>query len=177
MERERVREKEPVQKDQGEHYENTLRLNAEARQRAKTGKIVIKGKERPWSQGKQGYIKSYLAWHDLDDTAAQDWTCFIHDIKNHSGKHRHQGGIQIFVLEGEGYTEVDDEKVEWEKWDLIILPVKPNGCTHKHYNKVKGAPAKWMAFRYHPFSQVLGNMFEQVEVSPDWKGEEKGASA
>ncbi len=44
MERERVREKEPVQKDQGEHYENTLRLNSEARERAKTGKIVIKAK-------------------------------------------------------------------------------------------------------------------------------------
>ena len=34
MERERVREKEPVQKDQGEHYENTLKLNADARERA-----------------------------------------------------------------------------------------------------------------------------------------------
>jgi len=177
MERERVKEKEPVQKDQGEHYENTLRLNAEAREHARTGKIVIKGKERPWSQGKQGFIKSYLAWHDMDDTAAQDWSCFIHDVKAHSGKHRHQGGIQLFVLEGEGYTEVDDDKVEWEKWDPIILPVKPKGCTHKHYNKVKGAPAKWMAFRYHPFSHVLGNMFEQVENSPDWKGEEKATSA
>ena len=106
----------------------------------------------------------------MDDTAAQDWSCFIHDVKAHSGKHRHQGGIQLFVLEGEGYTEVDDDKVEWEKWDLIILPVKPNGCTHKHYNKVKGAPAKWMAFQYYTFMQVLGQMFEQVEDSPDWKG-------
>ncbi len=63
----------------------------------------------------------------MNDTAATDWTCFIHDVKRQSGKHRHQGGIQLFVLEGEGYTVVDGEKVNWEKWDLIVLPVKPTG--------------------------------------------------
>ena len=100
----------------------------------------------------------------------------VHDIKEHSGKHRHQGGIQLFVLEGEGTTEVDGGSVDWGKWDLIILPVKPGGCVHKHYNKVKGAPAKWMAFRYNPYARALGNMFEQVENSPDWKGEKKASA-
>ncbi len=175
MERERVREKEPAHKDQGEHYEATLRLNAEARERARTGKIVIKGSERPWRQGRQSYSKSYLSYHGMNDTAATDWTCFIHDVKRQSGKHRHQGGIQLFVLEGEGYTVVDGEKVNWEKWDLIVLPVKPTGCEHQHFNE-KGKAAKWMAFRYSPFSKVLGNMFEQVENAPDWKGEEKPPS-
>ncbi len=175
MERERVREREPVQKDEGEHYEATLRLNAEARERAKTGKIVIKAKERPWHQGRQGLIRTYLSWHGIADTAITDWSCFIHDVKRHSGKHRHQGGIQLFVLEGEGSTEVDGSTVDWEKWDLIILPVKPNGCVHKHYNKVPGKTAMWMAFRYNPFSKVLGNMFEQVEDSPDFKEDKKTA--
>jgi len=176
MERERVREKEPVQKDQGEHYEATLRLNAEARERAKTGKIVIRGKEIPWRQNRQSLVKTFLSWHGISDTALTDWTCFIHDIKRHSGKHRHQGGIQLFVLEGEGRTELDDQTVQWEKWDLIILPVKPGGCVHKHYNKVPGTPAKWMAFMYNPFSAVLGNMFDQVEDSPDFTDDKKAAS-
>jgi len=48
MERERVRESEPGQR-QGEHYESTLRLTAQARERTRTGKIVIKANERPWS--------------------------------------------------------------------------------------------------------------------------------
>jgi hypothetical protein len=169
MEKEKIREQEPSQRDGGEHYEETLRMRAEAREHARTGKIVIKGKELPWRQSRQALSKSYLSWHGTSDTAAQGWTCFIHDVKVHSGKHRHQGGIQLFVLEGEGYTTVDDHKVEWEKWDLIILPVKPSGCAHQHFNKTPGKPAKWMAFRYNPFSAVLGNMFEQVEDSPDWK--------
>ena len=170
-EREKVKEKEPAQRDSGEHYENTLRLNAEARERAKTGKIVVKGSGLPWRQGRQGLSRRYLSWHGQTETAAADWTCFIHDIKVHSGRHRHQGGIQLFVLDGEGYTVVNGEKVDWEKWDLIILPVQPNGCEHQHYNKHPGKPAKWMAFRYHPLSKVLGNLFEHVEDSPDWKGE------
>ena len=85
--------------------------------------------------------------------------------------------IYDIVLEGEGITEVDDQTVEWEKWDLILLPVKPGGCVHKHYNRVEGKPAKWMAFKYNTFSQVLGSMFDQVENSPDYKGEKKASSA
>ncbi len=66
MERERVREKEPAHKDQGEHYEATLRLNAEARERARTGKIVIKGSERPWRQGQAVLFQvlSLLSWYE-----------------------------------------------------------------------------------------------------------------
>jgi len=176
MERERVKEREPEQKEQGAHYEETLRLNAEARERARTGKIVLRAKNLPWHQGRQALTKTFLTWHGKREAAADDWTCFIHDVKVHSGKHRHQGGIQLFVLDGEGYTVLDGRKVEWEKWDLIVLPVKPNGCEHQHFNKVPGTPAKWMAFLYTPFFKVLGNMFEQVENSPDWKRDKKAAS-
>jgi gentisate 1,2-dioxygenase len=76
----------------------------------------------------------------------------------------------LFVLEGEGYTVVDGVKVEWERWDLILLPLKPNGCEHQHFNKTPGKAAKWIAFGYHHFQKILGNMFEQVENAPDWRG-------
>jgi mannose-6-phosphate isomerase-like protein (cupin superfamily) len=177
MEQERVREKEPAQKDEGAHYEETLRMYAKLQEQARSGKIVVRAKDLPWHQGRMGYTKHYLSWSSDTGTAIANWTCFIHDIKVHSGKHRHQGAIMLFVLEGEGYTVVDGQKVEWEKGDLIVLPVKPNGCEHQHFNRVPGTPAKWMAFRYHPFSRVLGNLFEHVEDSPDWKGEAKGAAA
>jgi len=171
MERERLREAEATQREKEPQYELVLQRNAAVRERARSGKVVIKGKERPWQQNRQSLVKMFLSTHGIDDTAARNWTCFIHDVKVHSGKHRHQGGIQLFVLEGEGSTVVDGETVEWEKWDLIILPVKPNGCEHQHFNKFPGKNAKWMAFQYYPFTEVLGNMFDQVENSPDWKQE------
>lgn len=171
MEKEKVREREPVQRDSGQGYEAGLRIYAEERERARKGKIVIKGKDLPWRQSRMGCTKSYLRWYGDSDAAATDWTVFIKDLKIHSGKHRHQGGIQLFVLDGEGATVVDGQKVEWEKWDLIVLPVKPNGCEHQHFSKVDGQSAKWMAFRYHAFSRVLGNLFEHVEDSVDWERE------
>ena len=169
MERERTREKEPGQKDEGSHYDETLKMYAQERERARTGKIVVRGKDLPWRQSRMGCTRGYLSWNGVGDYAIADWTCFIKNMEYHSGKHRHQGGIMLYILEGEGYTVVDGEKVMWEKGDLIVLPVKPNGCEHQHFNKEPGKPAKWMAFRYHPFSGVLGNLFEHVEDRPDWK--------
>jgi mannose-6-phosphate isomerase-like protein (cupin superfamily) len=176
MEKEKLREKEPAQKNEGRHYEETLKRFAAARERARSGKIVVRAKDLPWIQNRMGHVKTYLSW-DTGDVALEDWTCFIHDIKIHSGKHRHQGGIMLFVLEGEGYTVVDGEKVEWEKGDLIVLPIKPNGCEHQHFNRLPGTPARWMAFKYSPFSRVLGNIFEHVEDSPDWKSEKWARTA
>ena len=176
MEKEKVKEREPAQIGGGEDYENMLKIRAAKRDRARTGKIVIKGKALPWRQSRMGYTKRYLDWHGEGDTAAENWTVFIKDMKIHSGKHRHQGGIQLFVVEGEGYTVVDGEKVNWEKWDLIVFPVKPNGCEHQHFSKVPGQSAQWMAFRYHPLAGVLGNLFEHVEDSIDWKDRKKAAS-
>ncbi len=54
MERERVREEEPAQRDEGQHYEDMLRLNAEATERAKTGKIVIRAKDAPGTKADRG---------------------------------------------------------------------------------------------------------------------------
>ena len=175
METEKIREREPSQRGGELHYEDALQRYAEARERARTGKIVLRSKELPWRQNKMGYIKSYLSWHK-SDAALEDWICFIHDIKIHSGKHRHQGGINLFVLEGEGYTVVNEERVEWEKGDLIVLPILPGGCEHQHFNKTPGKPAKWMAFEYSPFVNILGNVFEHVENSPDWKGQKEVAA-
>ena len=37
-----------------------------------------------------------------NDVPLQDWRIFVHDIKTHSGKHCHQGGLVIYVLESKG---------------------------------------------------------------------------
>jgi len=169
MEKEKVKTKEPIQVIDDPGYEALLSATAAERKRARTGKIVLRNKDLPWRQNRQSLVKYFLHPYSNTDSAASDWICFIHDIKVHSGKHRHQGGIQLFILEGEGTTDVDGDKIDWEKWDLVVLPVKPDGCEHQHFNKEPGKPAKWMAFQYNPFNKPLGNMFEQVENSPDWK--------
>jgi gentisate 1,2-dioxygenase len=76
--------------------------------------------------------------------------------------------LVIFVLEGEGGTEVDGEKVPWKAGDLILLPIKPGGVEHKHFNSEVGKGCKWMAFIYKPFSFLLSSEMVQLEVAPEF---------
>jgi gentisate 1,2-dioxygenase len=75
----------------------------------------------------------------------------------------------IYILEGEGWSEVDGERHDWEAGDLLLLPLKPGGVEHKHYNRYEDKPAKWIAF-------ISGALFEwgasemvQLENHPDFK--------
>ena len=95
---------------------------------------------------------------------------FKHEVRTKSGKHRHQGGLVIYVLEGKGYSVVDDERIDWEKGDLMLLPLKPQGVEHQHFNLQPGQPALWAAFI--PIAilwEHVGAELEQVEESPEFQ--------
>src|ERR1700719_2851203 len=83
---------------------------------------------------RQRKLLFYLDPVTFKDTPLQHWRVFIHDIRTRSGKHRHQGGLVIYVLEGRGYSVVDGERKDWEKGDLVLLPMKPGGVVHQHFN-------------------------------------------
>ncbi len=164
----RVRERGPT-----EHsiYERTLKWMVDWRERAFKRAIVIRGDEIEWEQSRQGRLKWFIN-RETDDTcvgALRDWNVFLHDIKTHSGAHRHQGGLVIYVVEGEGYTEVDGDRKDWQEGDVLLLPLKPDGVVHKHFNRRPGKSAIWMAWIYSPYMDELGKWIEQKEVSPDFK--------
>ncbi|MDP2726600.1 MAG: cupin domain-containing protein [Dehalococcoidia bacterium] len=150
------------------YYEVTRSLAAKAKQQALEGRIVIRGKEQPWQQSRQARVKSFLH-AAITDTALLGWLFFVQDIRTHSGRHRHQGGLAIYVLEGKGWTTVDSVRHDWEEGDLILLPLKPEGVVHQHFNAAPGSPCKWLALIYLPFFiEALCTEVEQKEVSPDW---------
>ncbi len=136
-------------------------------ERANEGQVVIKGQDVPWRQGRQGRLKWLL--HPLQqDQALSGWLFFIQDIKTHSGRHRHQGGLAIHVIEGQGWTTVDGVRHDWEEGDLILLPLRPKGVEHQHFNANPGSPCKWLAMIYTHFYEAVCCEHEQKEVSPDW---------
>ena len=163
----RVRERGPSEFNQ---YERTLKWMVDWRERAFKRQIVIRSEDVEWEQSRQGRLKYFINRETDDETLGvlRDWNVFLHDIKTHSGAHRHQGGLVIYVVEGEGYTEVDGVRKEWEAGDAVLLPLKPDGCVHKHFNKHPGQPAVWMAWIYSPYMDELGKWVEQKEVSPDF---------
>jgi hypothetical protein len=68
--------------------------------RAAHGRIVVKARDRKWDMHRQANSKRYLSplEPELQDTAVSDWECFLQVFPERSGRHRHQGGLVIFIL-------------------------------------------------------------------------------
>lgn len=165
QERTRVREREPLAETP---YEMFLRSRAKFAERQNGGPIVIKPRE--WTITRQGRMFYYLNGQAYTDTPLQDWRVFTQDIQTHSGKHRHQGGFIIYIIEGRGYSVVDGERVDWEGGDLFLLPIKKGGIEHQHFNLDPGKGCRWIAFCYMPIFDHLASEFTQMQVSPLYQG-------
>jgi gentisate 1,2-dioxygenase len=137
--------------------------------RADNGKVYLRAKDLPWERNRHAVLRYYL--HPLiKDTALHSMQVFEHVITQHGGMHRHQGGVVIYVIEGKGYTTVDGERLDWEAGDLILLPMKPGGINHQHFNLEHAKPSRWLAFISNAFREHTGYEIVQVEESPEWRG-------
>jgi hypothetical protein len=170
-ERERTRERE--------HYEEIVAHQKAERERSFTGRVVIRGEEMPWSMSRQALVKHYswpsrYAGGGPPIDVLDDWNVFVQDIRVHSGKHRHQGGLVIYIIEGEGYSVVEGERHDWEAGDLLLLPVKPGGVEHQHFNKDDAHPAKWIAFISASLFEFGASEMVQLENHPDFKPKPNG---
>lgn len=170
--RTRVREPEPREG----LYEEILSRWKQKRDQQALGSVVLRGRDTPWETTRQGKLRYYSHPRNWHLQAAPGWLLFELDIHRHSGKHLHQGGLVIFVLEGEGYSVVDGERHDWQAGDLLVLPIKPGGCEHQHYNAADTTNVHWVAFCYEPFFDVMGSEMVQREVSADWEALEPGSA-
>ena len=168
-ERDRVRERErpPISDN---IYERNMRQRKEFIERNANGPVVIKRGARQIFQARQGRLLYYLCPNNHPETPLQHWRVFIQEIRTRSGKHRHAGGLIIYVLEGVGYTVIDGERRDWKKGDLVLLPMKVGGVEHQHFNLgPPETPAIWIAIINLPIHDYLASDLEQIENSPDFK--------
>ena len=167
-ERERSRERE---RPQISPYEIALENDQRFADRQTIGRIVIKPEECPHELTRQGILRYYLD-PTIPDTPLQNWYVFTHEVRTRSGKHRHQGGLVIYVIEGRGYSVVDGQRIDWKKGDLLLLPVRPGGVEHQHFNSDPGHPALWMAFINVPMREHVASQVQQSEASPEYLQQE-----
>lgn len=78
-----------------------------------------------------------------------------------SNKHRHTYETILYVLEGKGYSIVEDKRVDWEAGDAVYIPV---WAWHHHVNLDQDKPAKYIACENAPLLQNLGMLALREEA-------------
>lgn len=163
VERTKLRDPEPQDETS---YDKSVKMLKANIQRSFEYKLVLHAEDRPWEQTRQGRTKYYMYCTITKDTVLQDFKVFVRDIKRHTGKHVHQGGVIILVLEGTGWTVIDGERVDWEAGDMLILPLKPDMVEHQHFNADPDKGCRWLAMRWFPFQLHLASETKQREEAP-----------
>lgn len=80
--------------------------------------------------------------------------------------HRHSNVALFFVYQGEGYSIVDEEKIEWEMGDLVLAPA---WSAHQHCNTSVSENAILVTFQDVPLMSNLGTWFFQEPIDGDTK--------
>ena len=152
-------------------FNELIRMRDDQRERFKTAIKVVRAEELPIEKNANGYYRWYL--HPLlKDRALNTLMLWVQEIPpgGCSGKQRHQGGRIHLVAEGHGYTILDGVKYDWEKWDYIHLPLKPEGVVFQHFNADPQKPVKLVVAEPNLVDAIgmdLGINFEQLEPAPD----------
>ena len=74
------------------------------------------------------------------------------------------------MLEGACALTLDTgESLPLNCGDLVLLPMKPGGVVHQHFNlQPDKGPAKWVAFINLPIHEHVASDLRQVENSPEF---------
>jgi gentisate 1,2-dioxygenase len=153
--------------------EYLFRWRDEQREMVKNSAKVVQGDTLHQENNRMGLYRWYL--HPAKkDVAIRSMLLWVQEIPpgSRSGKQCHQGGRVHRILEGRGYTVIDDVKYEWEKDDILLLPIKPDGVIFQHFNADPDSWVRMAAAEPNWFDALgvdLGVAFEQLEDSPDYK--------
>jgi quercetin dioxygenase-like cupin family protein len=77
-----------------------------------------------------------------------------------TNRHRHTYETMLYVIEGHGYTEIEDTKVEWKAGDAVYIP---SWAWHRHKNLSNSENAKYLACENAPQLQNLGVALREEE--------------
>lgn len=169
MERERVKEPDA---DQISNYEKIVRHYEEWADRQKNGELLIRGDELPWELNAHGRMQWYL--HPcIAYAAVQPHLFYRQEIPagSRSGVQRHGGDVLFYILEGEGYTEVDGVRHIWKAGDLMTLPIFPSGVVFRHVN-TGSAPVRLICNErnlVHATGVDRRSGFEELQPCPEYR--------
>ena len=78
-----------------------------------------------------------------------------------SNMHRHTYETVLYVLEGEGHSEIQGRRVEWKAGDALYIPV---WAWNRHTNTAETGVARYLACENAPLLQNLGGIALREEA-------------
>ena len=152
-------------------------LRDRQRQHQRQGAWLIKGRDLPWENNRQGKMKWFL--HPaLDNTSIRSMIVFEQEIPpgGRSGAQKTPGGAVLYILAGKGYTLLDGERHDWQAEDLVNIPIRAEGVVVQHVNTDPRRPVRFISADLN-LVDILGvdrgAELEQIEAAPDSDGNKK----
>lgn len=112
-------------------YDKWLKLWDESNEEKKRSRSVIHEEELEWVETPQDFRVALMAG---PENGFRTWgsEALIAEIPpgSHTGKHEH-GEEAIYIVEGEGFSVVNEMKYEWGQGSVIWIPF---GGKHQHFN-------------------------------------------
>jgi len=133
----------------------------------KTGTILIK--QPPMITTPDDPIRWYMMPGGLKDRVLQDWVVFEEQVPGESAKHTHQGGLIIFIKEGNGFSIVDGNRVDYSAGDVLVLPITPGGVEHQHFSIEGEVPFRFVAFINEGIFKWAGTNMVQQTLHEGWE--------
>ena len=123
-------------------FERTLAEATAERHRRQAGANLLTRESATFETNPMGLMRWYLH-PDLEGPSTRSLYCHELEVPagSRSGRLQCQGGVLHYVLEGEGYTDLDGVRHPWEAGDVIAIPIKERGVSYCHVNTGPG-PAR-----------------------------------
>jgi len=76
-------------------------------------------------------------------------------------RHRHPGEAILYIVQGRGYSVIDERRYEWEAGDAVLVH---HYCWHQHFNADSERPA--IVIRMHMWESIIQIMQAAMDPVP-----------
>ena len=145
------------------------------RQRLENSTFLIRGDELPWEINAHGKMQWYL--HPCIAYAAVQTQIFYRQeipVGSRSGVQKNGGDVVFYMLEGEGYTELNGTRHSWKAGDVMTLPTYPEGVIFRHVN-TGAKPVRLICMErnlVHTTGVDRQSGFEELQPCPEYRAEQ-----
>ncbi len=144
-------------------YEYYVRLYEEERYWRQAVPQVVKQSDRRWENTRNGRMLWFLhPQHPPLQTGLRMYEIYLQELPpgGRSGKHFHVGEEVHYIIEGEGYEEINGRRWEWGKDDVVAIPIL---STHQSFNASPDRPARFLAVKSRLYEYLSFGGIEHLE--------------